>query len=44
MHDVAAGAALGSASSHYFTKPYKGVSVAPIAGHGFYGAVVSGDW
>lgn len=29
--DVLAGAALGAASSFYFTKPYKGVSVEPTA-------------
>ncbi|HYP66702.1 MAG TPA: phosphatase PAP2 family protein [Thiobacillaceae bacterium] len=44
VHDVAAGAALGSVTSYYFTKPYKGFTVVPVADGGFYGAVVSRDW
>lgn len=44
IHDVLAGAALGSATSFYFTKPYKGATVTPVADSGFYGVVVSSDW
>jgi hypothetical protein len=44
VHDVLAGAALGSVTSFYFTKPYKDVTVIPLAGSGLYGVVVSKDW
>jgi len=45
VHDVLAGAALGSVTSFYFTEPYKkDVAVMPVSGSGFYGVVVSKDW
>lgn len=42
--DVLAGAAIGVVSSLIFTKPYKGVSVTPLAGNGFYGLSISTQW
>lgn len=44
VHDVVAGAALGSVTSLYFTKPYKDITVIPVSDSGFYGVVVSKDW
>ena len=42
--DVAGGAAVGILSSYYFTKPYKGVTITPEAGNGFYGVTLSKSW
>ncbi len=42
--DVLAGAAIGIISSHYFTTPYKDVSVTPVAENGFYGVHLSKKW
>ncbi len=42
--DVAGGAAVGILSSYYFTKPYKGVTITPEAGNGFYGVTFSKSW
>lgn len=42
--DVAGGAAVGILSSNYFTKPYKGVTITPEAGNGFYGVTFSKNW
>jgi membrane-associated phospholipid phosphatase len=42
--DVLAGAALGIMSSFYFTKPYKGFTVKPIANKRIYGLNVSKQW
>ncbi len=42
--DVLAGAAIGIVSSFYFTKPYKGFSITPIADNGYYGLHISKKW
>ncbi len=42
--DVLAGAALGIISSFYFTKPYKGLSLKPMATKGTYGLSLSKKW
>lgn len=44
VEDVLAGAAIGIVSSFYFTKPYKGFNIAPIAGNKTYGIVFSKQW
>ena len=44
FHDVLAGAVIGILSSYYFTKPYKGVTVTPIADKGIYGINISKNW
>jgi membrane-associated phospholipid phosphatase len=42
--DVVAGAAIGVLSSFYFTQPYEGVTVTPLAGPGTFGASVTVMW
>lgn len=42
--DVIAGAALGMASSFYFTKSYKGFNISPFSGNGVHGISVSKTW
>ena len=42
--DVAAGALIGVLSSFYFTDPYRGVQVAPLAMPGGGGVVISRRW
>lgn len=42
--DVLAGAAIGIASSFYFTEPYKGVTITPVGADGFYGIWFSKKW
>lgn len=42
--DVVAGAAVGILSTYFYTTPYKGVVIAPIAGNGAYGVGLSGHW
>lgn len=42
--DVLAGAAIGIASSFYFTKPYHGFHVAPVTRNGTYGFTISRKW
>jgi len=42
--DVIAGAAIGIASSFYFTKRYKGFSITPIANNDNYGLAISKQW
>lgn len=42
--DVLAGAALGIISSFYFTKPYKGFAIKPIADKETYGLSLSKHW
>ncbi|WP_442800694.1 phosphatase PAP2 family protein [Shewanella sp. AS1] len=42
VEDVLAGAAIGILSGLYFTEPYKGITVTPIAGGGSYGIAISG--
>lgn len=42
--DVIAGGIIGITSSFYFTEPYKGLIISPIAGNGFYGINVSKNW
>ncbi|MCE9685572.1 phosphatase PAP2 family protein [Shewanella sp. AS16] len=42
LEDVLAGAAIGTLAGWYFTQPYKGINLTPIAGNGTYGLYVSG--
>jgi membrane-associated phospholipid phosphatase len=42
--DVVAGAAIGVASSFYFTEPYKGVTLSPMVDSDAYGIEVSARW
>jgi len=42
--DVLAGAAIGVASSFYFTEPYKGVTLSPMVDGDAYGIELSGRW
>ena len=42
--DVIAGAGIGIASSFFFTKPYKGVQIKPIANKSFWGLAFSKKW
>ena len=42
--DVLAGATVGFLSSYFFTTPYKGVTVTPIANAGFYGLSLEKTW
>ncbi|MBU1437693.1 MAG: phosphatase PAP2 family protein [Gammaproteobacteria bacterium] len=42
--DVVAGAALGIASSYFFTTPYHGVSITPYANHGDFGLQFQGSF
>ncbi|WP_227992698.1 phosphatase PAP2 family protein [Shewanella psychropiezotolerans] len=42
IEDVLIGAAIGVVSGLYFTDPYKGITITPIAGNGSYGLYVSG--
>ncbi len=42
--DVVAGAAIGIASSWFFTSPYKGVSITPYVADGGGGISISGTW
>jgi membrane-associated phospholipid phosphatase len=42
--DVIAGAGIGIASSFFFTEPYKGVRVKPIANNNFWGISFSKKW
>ncbi len=44
IEDVLAGAAIGVISSFYFTEPYKGVMVTPVANSGYYGITISKNW
>jgi membrane-associated phospholipid phosphatase len=45
VHDVLAGAALGSLSSFYFTQPYrKDLAVMPVTDGNYYGVVVDKSW
>ncbi|RTR39871.1 phosphatase PAP2 family protein [Shewanella canadensis] len=44
VEDVLVGAAIGVLSGLYFTDPYKGISITPIAGNGNYGLYVSGKF
>jgi hypothetical protein len=43
-HYTVAGAAIGTASSFIFTKPYKGFVITPLADGGFYGIAISKQW
>ncbi len=43
-HDVLAGAAIGTLSSFYFTKPYKGFTVSPMAEKGGLGLSLGKEW
>jgi membrane-associated phospholipid phosphatase len=42
--DVVVGAAVGIVSSFYFTKPYKGITITPVAGSGYIGVNLSSTW
>jgi len=42
--DVVVGAAVGIVSSFYFTKPYKGITITPVAGSGYIGVNLSSNW
>lgn len=42
--DVLAGALIGSATAYYFTEPYHGFQITPVAESGSYGVVVSTQW
>jgi membrane-associated phospholipid phosphatase len=42
--DVVAGAAIGIASSFYFTKKYKGFEIKPVADKGSYSVSISKMW
>lgn len=44
LEDVLAGAAIGALAGWYFTQPYEGITVTPIAGNGVYGLYVSGQF
>lgn len=44
FEDVLAGAAIGVISSFYFTEPYKGVTVTPVASKGYSGISISKSW
>ena len=44
MVDVLAGVASGVISSFYFTEPYKGIMVIPVADKGHYGISISKHW
>ena len=44
IKDVIAGAAIGVISSFYFTEPFKGVTVTPIAKKDYYGVTISKNW
>jgi len=44
VEDVLAGAAIGIVSSFYFTTPYKGFNIQPIANNGTYGINFSKEW
>jgi len=42
--DVLAGATVGFLSSYFFTTPYKGVTISPLADSGFYGLSAKKTW
>ncbi|WP_028774151.1 phosphatase PAP2 family protein [Shewanella waksmanii] len=44
VEDVLVGAAIGVLSGLYFTEPYKGMTITPIAGNGQYGLYISGKF
>ncbi len=44
VEDVLAGAAIGVLSAYYFTTPYKGVTISPVAGKGFWGINICKEW
>jgi membrane-associated phospholipid phosphatase len=44
IEDVLAGAMIGVVSSFFFTKPYKGITVTPVATKGYYGLGMSANW
>lgn len=44
VDDVVAGAAIGVISSFYFTEPYKGFVITPIANNGTYGLNITKKW
>jgi len=44
IEDVLAGAAIGTISSFYFTTPYKGVTIAPVADRGYYGLALNAEF
>jgi len=44
VEDVLAGAAIGYASSYFFTTKYDGLTVSPVAGRDFTGVAISKVW
>ncbi|MGI2259296.1 phosphatase PAP2 family protein [Shewanella sp. GXUN23E] len=42
VEDVLAGAAIGALAGWFFTSPYEGLTIVPVAGNGQYGLYVSG--
>jgi len=44
VEDVLAGAAIGIASSFYFTEPYKGAVITPVVERNFYGLQIKKRW
>ncbi|MFG0455627.1 phosphatase PAP2 family protein [Shewanella mangrovisoli] len=44
LEDVLAGAAIGALAGWYFTEPYKGITVTPLAHNGVYGLYISGQF
>lgn len=44
VHDVLAGAAIGVASNLIFVKPYKNLTITPVAGGGVIGIQASATW
>lgn len=42
LEDVLVGAAIGALAGWYFTDPYKGITVTPLASNGIYGVYISG--
>ena len=44
VDDVLAGAVIGILSSYYFTTPYKGVIITPVADDGYYGIAIGKRW
>jgi len=42
VEDVLAGAAIGALAGWYFTDPYKGISIVPVASSNTYGVYISG--
>jgi len=44
VEDVLAGAAIGFSNSYYFTTPFEGFDINPVARYGYYGLSVKKSW